>query len=326
MTNLFLITIMVFIRYSATSFALNEVYNEIIYLDFSTPISALPPLSPRSVLSAIHFDDSPFSRVKLPWAFNFFGNKIYNIFVNPNGAIHETQDQPCECACFGQEVSCDFNTSYNGLIAGFLADLDPSHSSTPNITTYIKDDMVSIIFSLVPFFGTIDTVSFRISLFNDSRAEIAYDDIMPDQTHSSWITGFRSPLYTSNTILSASQLSTGKSDWASTGSSQGVYPIRNNVKSGFSFTTCPMSLVWGVQPARIKVSTDYIVELRPLFYSCSTLLDIALYVKTDALLGSDSPDLARCVYQQHSVPTVLLCDLSTLSESDRISVGPKQGE
>lgn len=326
MRNLFLIIITVLIRISST-LDLSFAYKDIIYLDFSTPIvSALPPLNPRSVLSAIHSDDSPFSRVKLPWAFNFFGNKIYNIFVNPNGAIHQTQDQPCACACFGQDKSCDFNSSYHGLIAGFLADLDPSHTSTPNITSYVKDDMVSIIFSLVPFFGSIDTVSFRISLFNDSRVEIAYDEIIPSQKHSSWITGFRSPLYSSNTILSDSQLLTGKTDWYSTGNSQGVYPKKTNVQTGSSFTTCPMSLVWGIKPGKIQVSTNFIVELRPLFYSCSTLIDIALYVFPGASLSANSFDLARCVYQLHSVPTVLLCDLSTLSQRDRISMGPKQGK
>ena len=196
-TTLMIIILMMMIRFSSTS-RYSADFGRIIYLDFTSPVaSALPPVgSFQTILPAVKSDDSPFSRVKLPWAFNFFGNVIYNIFVSPNGAIHQTYDQPCPCACFG-DASCP----YYGIIAGCLLDLYPPAALIPaSITSYTTGSMVSIIFTSVPLFKSNTTVSFRMSLFNDSRIVIDYDKVNITRL-GKWITGVRPPENNAHTMV-----------------------------------------------------------------------------------------------------------------------------
>ena len=241
----------VFILLLLVRFATPSKYStgHLIYLDFLSPTASVLPAANRSrtVLSAIHSDDSPFSRVKLPWAFNFFGIKIYNVFVSPNGAIHQTYDQPCACSCYG-DSTCNFQKGYTGLIAGYLADLNPSQAlKTANITSYITANVVTIRFEKVPIINRpASIISFRISLFKDSHVVIDYDSIIKDQVYSSWITGLRPAFGNAHTKYTAAQNSSGVIRWKTT--YPGLYPDKSQLFTGMQYTTCPMAAVWGVLP------------------------------------------------------------------------------
>lgn len=310
-TTLMIIILMMMIRFSSTS-RYSADFGRIIYLDFTSPVaSALPPVgSFQTILPAVKSDDSPFSRVKLPWAFNFFGNVIYNIFVSPNGAIHQTYDQPCPCACFG-DASCP----YYGIIAGCLLDLYPPAALIPaSITSYTTGSMVSIIFTSVPLFKSNTTVSFRMSLFNDSRIVIDYDKVNITRL-GKWITGVRPPENNAHTNLTKVQLNSGI-PWNT--STVGIYPPKK-VQTGSKYTLCPMSVVWGASPGRVNIATpsdgSYIkLTLIPLLYSCQALIDVVIYFNPIANMKSGSKELVKCINKAGNLPS-LLCNISSLPQN-----------
>ena len=307
-TTLMIFILMMMIRFSSTS-RYSADFGRIIYLDFTSPVaSALPPIgSSQTILPAVKSDDSPFSRVKLPWAFNFFGNVIYNIFVSPNGAIHQTYDQPCNCACFG-----DSTCPYYGIIAGCLLDLYPPAALIPaSITSYTTGSMVSIIFTSVPLFKSNITVSFRMSLFDDSHIVIDYDKVNATIL-GKWITGVRPPQINSHSNFTKVQLNSGI-PWNT--SVIGIYPPRK-VQTGSKYTLCPISVVWGAFPSRVNIVTrsdgSYLnLTLIPLLYSCQALIDVVLYFNPIANMKSGSKELVKCVNKAGNLPS-LLCNISSL--------------
>ena len=296
-----LFILVIFIQASLTHTSSSDIDN-IVYLSFSSPkVSAFPPVKYRTSLPVVHSDDSPYSRVKLPWAFNFFGGDIFNIFVDPNGCVHDTYG-----ATSGGPTPTLLNNSYFGTIAGYIADLDPSGSSkTSNITSYIYGDMVSIIFTQVPFFNTSKTdpmeVSFRISLFNDSRVIIDYDSLPKKNELMS--TGLRAP-NKSYSDMTYSQGRTGRIGWKT--KVPGVYPDKLSVQTGNQFTACPISKIWGIFPRTFDVTkpSSASLFLKPFYYSCRKDLEIAvLFDKT----------VSECVLNDASSKTTqLLCDISKL--------------
>ena len=223
-------------------------YYDISYISFSSPIlTPLPSFSKRISLAIVSdADDSPFQLVALPFPFNFFGRMIYNVFASPNGALHQSIAQPCQCNCFMEITttsSCDYNTSYGGLIAGFLTDLNPSLSLTANVTYYKGVGYLSVIYSSIPMFDPKSahflSQSFRINLYNDSRVTIMYDNVFPNATkrggtYPPLITGIRPPTTARHWNITLDQQQVGLAQWKTT--YPGIYPMYNNVKSGMQFT------------------------------------------------------------------------------------------
>ena len=208
-------------------------------------MTPLPSLSKRISLAIVSdADDSPFQLVTLPFPFNFFGRMIYNVFASPNGALHQSIAQPCQCNCFMEittaVASCNYNTSYAGLIAGFLTDLDPSNSLSANVTYYKGVGYLSVIYSSIPMFDpALAHQSFRINLYNDSRVTIIYDNIFSnatkrDGTYPPLLTGLRPPTTARHWNITMDQQQVGLTQWKT--SYPGVYPMYNNVKSGMQFT------------------------------------------------------------------------------------------
>ena len=226
-------------------------YYDISYVSFSSPIvTPLPSLSKRISLAIVSdADDSPFQLVALPFPFNYFGRMIYNVFASPNGALHQSISQPCPCNCFMEitsTTSCNYNTSYTGLIAGFLTDLDPSNSLSANVTYYKGAGYLSVIYSSIPMFDPLlSHQSFRINLYNDSRVTILYDSIFPNATkrggtYPPLITGLRPPTTARHWNITMDQQQVGMTQWKTT--YPGIYPLYQNVKSGMQFTGDPFAL------------------------------------------------------------------------------------
>lgn len=295
-----LFILVVFIQASLTHTSSSDIDN-IVYLSFSSPkVSSFPPLKYRTSLTVVHTDDSPYSRVKLPWAFNFFGSDIFNIFVDPNGCVHETSG-----STDGGPTPQLLNTSYYGTISGYLADLYPSGSlKTSNITSYVYGDMVSIIFTQITLYNTslkdgLD-VSFRISLFNDSRVVIDYDSL--PKKNANLVSGLRSR-NNSYSEVTSSQERAGRIEWKT--KIPGVYPDKLRVQSGSQFTACPISKVWGIFPSTFdaKNLSGGLLFLSPFYYSCRQDLEIAvLFDKA----------ISPCVLNDVPTRTQLLCNISNL--------------
>jgi hypothetical protein len=288
------------IRTSSTTYQSSN-FSKIIYLSFERNItSERVPVKAEKPLDATHADDTPYSLVKLKFAFNFFGNNIYNIFVNPNGALHQSKVPSTVQGPFPTAL----NTTYHGIIAGYLADLNPAIAlKTANITSFVNDSMVSIRYQAVPIFEKKNelTVSFRISLFKDSRIVIDYDNIV---SFPNWISGIRVPLYNNFSDVSREQKKVGRTEWNTVVS--GVYPNISNAKTGHQFIACPMSKVWGAR-LNLAPATKTVLTLSPFLSSCHQYLDIAIALKEK---GVAQQQFASCTFQTGVLNPPLSCDLS----------------
>ena len=337
----------------------------VTYVSFSSNVATPPPATQRVALGIVSgADDSPFQRMVLPFPFTYFGVDLYAVYVSPNGAVHVTQQQPCACNCFMMQLSsgtfCDFNRSYTGLVAGFLTDLDPSSSgSTGNVTYFRGADGVTVVYTSIPLFPASDGAkptrqSFRIGLYNDSRVEIAYDTVFPNQTKSlkvmgdypQLLSGLRPPGPSAGMPLlwnaTADQMQVASNQWFT--SVPGVYPPYKEVRSGRQFTACPFSLTWTASPRYVDVSVipsttsvaaatkaaalaNLYVTLTPLLMSCGRLLDVALAVNATAFADPSTSDYARCRYRLSTggvgAQQALVCNLTTLSPAS-LAAGDKQ--
>jgi hypothetical protein len=294
---------------SSSSKLISSDIDKIAYVSFNrTGVSPSPPQKLQKVLSIVRADDSPFSLIKLPWAFNFFGNKINNLFVDPNGAVR--QDYNLTNGRMGEFPVT--NVSNFGIIAGYLTDLYPANASkTANITSYIFQDVVTITFSKIPIFRfPSNLISFRISIYNDSRVVIDYDQV--DTFYPKYVSGLRAPISSNKTHITKSQVSRGRREWFTT--TKGIYPRKASVKSGSQFVACPISRAWGAFPKTVNIaSNSKTITLYPLFYSCHKDLDIAINFDANSNPSSLSPSPAKCVYQFALTSPTLVCDISTLS-------------
>ena len=294
---------------TSSSKLISSDIDKIAYVSFNrTGVSPFPPQKLQKVLSIVHADDSPFSLIKLNWAFNFFGNKISNLFVDPNGAVR--QDYNLTMGRMGDVPVT--NVSNFGVIAGYLTDLYPANASkSANITSYMFEDVVTITFSKVPIFKLpSNLISFRISIYNDSRVVIDYD--LVDTFFPKYVSGLRAPISSDKTYITKSQTLRGRREWFT--SAKGIYPRVASVKSGSQFVACPVSRAWGAFPKTVNIaSNSKTITLYPLFYSCHKDLEIAINFDANPNPSSLSPSPAKCVYQFALTSPTLVCDLSTLS-------------
>lgn len=308
--ELLIILCALLIRTSSTTYRQSN-FSKIIYISFETKaLSEALPTKGQRQLYATHTDDTPYSLVKLPWAFNFFGNNIYNIFVNPNGALHQSKVP----STVQGPYAASLNTTYHGVIAGYLADLNPAIAiKTANITSFVNDSMVSIRYHVVPIFERKNelNVSFRITLFKDSRVVIDYDNII---SFPNWLSGIRAPLYNNFSEISKEQKNVGRFEWNTIVS--GVYPSKSNAKTGYQFITCPMSKVWGARFSFVPGS-NRTLTLSPFLFSCHQYLDIAINLKLQGV-----PELvSSCDFKVGSPANTLDCDLSKLPSKSSVAVG-----
>jgi hypothetical protein len=159
----------------------------------TTQTTVYQSISTKRLNTVMAADDSPYEEITLPWTFNYFGRNIYRIFVNPNGALHMNNSTQPSCDCFNG----DFNTSYYGVIAGYLTDFYPMGNSISNITySLINESIVTVSFKNVPHFDKpFTTQSVDMSLFRDGRIIIRYVKIANQNDDVPWISGIRIPYY-----------------------------------------------------------------------------------------------------------------------------------
>lgn len=260
---------------------------EVTYVSYSKRFAEKIQYYPtRSIIlnSVLKADDSPFERIDLPWGFNFFGRTLFHMYVSPNGALHDSSKQPCQCGCFYEGAKgCNYDSSYMGLIAGFLTDLNPSASKPygGNITFNVYPSFIRIYYQNITIFGKLITNSFSIIIHSDSRVEIEYIHVNTSATSFELLmSGLRVPSNTSlsHTYFTSQQLSLGQTDWSTT--VKGIYPPRSYVKSGNSFITCPISRTWCSNTNQISTHDNIstIIALTPISLSCSDELEFSISI------------------------------------------------
>ncbi|KAJ1431687.1 hypothetical protein B484DRAFT_39744 [Ochromonadaceae sp. CCMP2298] len=220
-----------------------------------------PPVLYPQLLST---DDSPYSRVDLPFPFALLGRLVNTLFVSPNGGLHLSINQPCapnnNFATGPDLTQCNFNTAYYSSF-GWFTDLNPSASPQANITSYFGDNFLTLRFTQIRFFDSSNSCSFRITVFRDHHISIAYDHLPPLLGNEAYLsppyysTGLRSgdPLGDADfASFNAAQKAIGNNVWSGGvgGTVEGVYPSSlQEVRSGRQFNICPASGAWCLQPA-----------------------------------------------------------------------------
>ena len=252
-----------YISWTETSLPVSSYGNERVLSDVSTR------------------DDSAYVEVPLPFAMPILGVERFRVYASSNGGLHLGKRQACSCLCFMQP-DCNFNTSYTGVIAGFLADLDPSVAQTGSkIATMTVDHdaantLVLFRWNNFPFFShtgdrTITKYnSFSIVLYADGRIVIGWENIFPQTPDKGYlIAGLRLPDddggVLSRVTLSSEQKKLGLNPWTTTlpgiYPETGAYPIATSqFKSGNSFFMCPISELVTVLATDLRIGSSSLVS------------------------------------------------------------------
>jgi len=327
-----------FRRNLASSGNQNGTFQGVYYLSW-TEIGVPPIVSwgNEKVLTDVSTkDDSPYVEVPLPFArgIPILGVERYRVYASSNGALHLGRKQACDCQCF-MSPDCNFNSSYTGVIAGFLADLDPSvaqKAGTANATMTVENNADAILFTWknFPFFSNkqrdpiTEYNSFRIFLNMTGSIVIAWDDIYPETPSPGYlITGLRLPGNEDGTVsrvaLSPEQLMLGLRPWKTT--VPGIYPktsaypiVTSQFKSGNSFYTCPVSELVTVQAHGLKIGSNQPIKVAPVSVTCVDRVKVfaSLSGATSTWL-TDSTDVVECLYSD----TIFYCDILALSIVDK---------
>lgn len=295
----------------------NHKTPSVFYISYYGSVPTTASSETEVLIDVLSGDDFPFRRLPLPWQFNYFGVGLNNIYVSPNGALHASPLAPCPvCYCFWGGAKCNYNNSYYGVIAGFNSDLYPGkYEHASNITASTGEGSVTVQFKNVPFYYSEINNTFGMALFNDSSMQLFWNSVDANSSPPGepLLVGFRNFFNNSLTVFTTSQSSTAYEFGYSV---PGIYPSKGNVKSGYSFTACPISTVWCASPAVLDVDSLVAVSLTPLSISCLNSVTYALYVITSTAVPSNTVNLASdssTVVACSKISEITLsCDISTL--------------
>jgi hypothetical protein len=269
---------------------------DVIYLSYMSSVKTLVDTAPAQPFNILRqADDTPLGRIALPWGFDFFGERLHNVYVGPNGMIQSSPELPCG-AFFGGG-GCNFNTSYYGAIAGFLTDLDPSNTTAFNNISYVEEtNRVTVTWKNIPLFfyyGRLNT--FYISLYRDGKVELVWVDINPIEFNEvyyfQYVSGLRIQKDSNLAVFTSAQ-DVGRNSFQTT--VDGVYPLKSDVVNNAQFNACPISTMWCASPYYLDMSdtaAEAIVTLTPLSLSCQDEITYSLYVESGSV-----NDFVDCSY------------------------------
>jgi hypothetical protein len=155
---------------------------------------AAPDTLTWTYLDANKTDDSPLSRIELPGGFPFYGKVKRHAQVSGNGGVHFDAYPPCGC-CFvssgGNGVeSCNFNTSYDNMLAPYITDFIPAASVNSSIATATLQNPARVLirFKGIPLFGVTEPphaplYTFGVVLYTGTgRLRFVYEHVvLPEQ-------------------------------------------------------------------------------------------------------------------------------------------------
>ena len=155
---------------------------------------AAPDTLTWTYLDANKTDDSPLSRIDLPGGFPFYGKVKRHAQVSGNGGVHFDAYPPCGC-CFvssgGNGVeSCNFNTSYDNMLAPYITDFIPAALVNSSIATATLQNPARVLirFKGIPLFGVTEPphaplYTFGVVLYTETgRLRFVYEHVvLPEQ-------------------------------------------------------------------------------------------------------------------------------------------------
>lgn len=269
-----------------------------------------------------NFDDALYDYTLEPilinFAFPWYGRIVETAYLSPNGGIHFNHEPPCckdpPCHFTGHTPRCDFNTSYDNMIAASVVDMDPTMGG--DIFYRSSPTHLDILYFQIPLFfapwwdgaGRDERFSFMVTLDNLGRVIFRYYEVTdptniegtaatPLEKHSprDWLVGLRPPFsYGSNDTLNQDQWKT---------SVNGTYIPKNWVQAESTIYFWPMTSMacasplsgptTGKQLVRIAISGFQSNQLGYSF-SCRFYKTevFAFYNSTSGLLGCYSPSLS----------------------------------
>lgn len=278
---LFITVILYLCSFLVVSTQTNQI--QTYYISFLTKILSNDPLSTsdeKTINQLLNTDDSPFVGVTLPFPILLFSKYYQRLYVNPNGAAHISKTQPCPQNDFSEE-GCNFNTSYYGVFAGLLTDLQISSGCPGADISYFssknnQNNLFTVAFRRLCYFGTFITNSFRITVFDDNHIEIGYDRIsrsnnLPVKNY--WVSGVRLPQNDVNTLNPTVNMNA----WNYV--IPGIYPLPSQVTTGNKFVVCPISSLWCLRNSTIQWNEELnktTIQLTTSELSCTSSITYSL--------------------------------------------------
>lgn len=211
-------------------------------------------------------DDTPMYGFPLGFEFPFLSKSRRVAFVNPNGALTFRPAPPCQ-SYFGQSGACTTNSSWFGLIAILVTDLDPSAHGTISVG---GNDSIVVRYENVSYYGATrehPTVTIGSRIHRDGLVEIFHEQVdeargglvgirFDDPDDDDMANGF-----SSNRVLSTQAQLDRMKFWSTevAGAYAGSEPVDNT-----RVVACPVPEDWCVE---IVDETSF--DLEAPFFGCS---------------------------------------------------------
>lgn len=254
----------------------------VVYVSFinPSPIYDIDMLGGPSSISLINYtDDTPLYEISMEHSFNFLGKDFDRLYANANGAIHISKIPPCGC-CYGS-YDCDLNTSYLGVVAGILTDLNPYFSKTASISLHKNENTTAIKYHEVPTFKLHYYVSFTIAFLKDGSIDISYEKF-DEISSANYTTGLRN--FTDSQFFLSEEQKVSQDLWDT--SVPGIYPPTTKLKNNDNFVACPISTTWGANPSKFYITDteiDFQITLTTLSMSCVDIIEIRFHLTTKSV-------------------------------------------
>ena len=234
-------------------------------------------------LPASEADDTPVDRVVLPFAFPFLSQYHSVGFVNPNGALAFDPAPPCG-AYFGsvaatRALSCTTNSSWHGLIAAYVADLDPGSAAAATVKARSCDDgeCWRARWTDVPKFGVADSgLTFSVTLWPQGLLEIAHEAVSSSSSSDeSVLVGVRFAVNNEmsedaeGVFASASSAQAVRQQQLFNTEALGAYPGIMGVRSETRVLACPVAVEWCVSNSTVANGSE--VLLTSAVFGCDEM-------------------------------------------------------
>lgn len=285
----------------------------ILYITFSGPLVYLNHL-PSTQLFPSPSDISVYKLVYLPFSFNYFGELFDHIFVISKCAI---TINPIPFCYYGSHCFQSF-TSYkyfsltnipNGLMAAYYTNFQSG-----NITLSLTSEYAIISYWNMTSLNSTTLNSFQIILYSSGKVVLNYNQVSYQYKASN---GLNTPLsgivrqpIGYNMKLSPSQL-------ASSQQYLGLYSLYPNLMTGVfapfssiasetSFSICPISSLWILEPSSFLVNSTMNSSLTVLSHGCVDDIDIHL-------VSADQRNYSQCIldnYNSSNAFVKYICDIS----------------
>jgi hypothetical protein len=159
----------------------------------SVPVGSLPS---DTVSPVSHADDVPLEAIPLNFSLPFYARfALRMLHLSPNGELQISSTPPCGNVFANS--SCTVSSGYRGVIAPFLADLDPSASSSALVVWRMSNVSLCVRWITVPTYSSepgpsVPKYTFIVCIFTDGGVRFHWETIpVIPSAADSWFSGVR---------------------------------------------------------------------------------------------------------------------------------------